>query len=115
MASSGKTSKLAQLGPRLATFDSARVTAPPKTAAPLYHTPEYRAWRAAVIARSGYRCEAIDNGQRCGKGRASGDRLFADHKHEVRDGGALFDTDNGKCLCGSHHSGKTAQARAARR
>jgi hypothetical protein len=41
--------------------------------------------------------------------------MFADHVVEVKDGGALYDVANGKCLCGSHHSAKTAQARAARR
>ncbi|OYW50928.1 MAG: hypothetical protein B7Z34_03715 [Novosphingobium sp. 12-62-10] len=52
--------------------------------------------------------------KRCRKA-APDHRMFADHKVEIKDGGAPFDLDNGQCLCGQHHSLKTAQARAARR
>jgi len=91
-----------------------RVPTPPKTADALYHTPEYQLWREHVIARAGRRCEAIDDGRRCSKAEPH-NRMFADHKVEVKDGGLPFDVDNGQCLCGAHHTRKTARARAARR
>jgi len=100
--------------PRLATAGARRVATPPKVAADLYHAPEYRAWREAVIVRAGRRCEAIEGGKRCWK-REPHNRMFADHKVEIRDGGSRFDLDNGQCLCGGHHTAKTAQERAKRR
>jgi len=106
--------RLGYMPPRIPTIDTRRVKGPPKQAAAVYDTPEYRAWRTAVIARAGGRCEAIQNGRRCTKA-APGHRMFADHKREISDGGAKFDPQNGECLCGSHHSAKTARARAARR
>jgi hypothetical protein len=80
---------------------------PEKTADPWYWTPEHRAWREFVIARAGGVCE------RPGCGRRE-PRMFADHVVELKDGGAALDPANGECLCGSHHSLKTAAARAAR-
>ena len=99
---------------RLQTVNFQTVACMPKTAAAIYQTAEYRQWREAVIARAGRRCEAVDGGKRCWKAEPR-NRMFADHKREIRDGGAPFDLDNGQCLCGSHHTAKTAQARAARR
>lgn len=98
----------------LPSMDGRRIAVLPKQAAPVYHTPEYRAWRAAVIARAGGRCEAVDEGRRCEKAEP-GHRMFADHRVEIRDGGAKHDVANGQCLCGAHHTIKTARARAARR
>lgn len=95
-------------------IDFRRIPAPAKEALPIYQTPEYRAWREAVIARAGRRCEAVDRGRRCPKAEPL-HRMFADHKQELRDGGDPFDIDNGECLCGGHHTAKTARARAARR
>ena len=108
-------SKLQTLKPGVATLDARRVSLPPKTADAAYQGVAYREWREAVIARAGRRCEALDErGRRCAKAEPR-HRMFADHIAEVRDGGARFDPKNGQCLCGSHHSAKTAQARAARR
>ncbi|HZT52362.1 MAG TPA: HNH endonuclease signature motif containing protein [Stellaceae bacterium] len=104
---------LGRVAPQLPTFRPPSLT-PPKEVRPVYTSPEYARWRDQVIERAGGRCEAIDNGIRCRKARPR-HRLFADHKHELRDGGALFDPANGECLCGAHHSRKTAAARAARR
>lgn len=86
-----------------------------KKADPFYLTPEYRVWREAVIAKAGRRCEGIDQrtGRRCTKAEPR-NRMFADHVIEVSDGGARYDPANGRCLCGSHHTLKTVQARAAR-
>jgi hypothetical protein len=105
--------RLGLMGHRVATLDTRRVQPPPKTVAPLYQTPEYREWQGKVIARAGGRCEAVDNGKRCWKAQPR-NRMFADHVIEVTDGGAPFDVSNGQCLCGSHHTAKTARARAAR-
>lgn len=96
------------------TLDIRRIAPDPKRADPVYQTPEYRLWRDQVITRAGGRCEAITNGKRCWKGTSHGHRMFADHILELRDGGSLLDPSNGMCLCGAHHSAKTAQARAAR-
>jgi hypothetical protein len=41
-------------------------------------------------------------------------RIFGDHIVERKDGGAYLDEDNVQLLCGSCHTAKTAQARAAR-
>lgn len=89
------------------------VPLPPKQVDRFYLSPEHRAWRERVIARAGRRCEAIDDGIRCSKAEPK-HRMFADHIDERRDGGAWLAPANGKCLCGKHHSLKTAQARAKR-
>jgi len=107
--------RLATVGMRIGSFDARRVKPPPKVAKDIYHTTEYTTWRETVITRAGGRCEAIDNGKRCWKGQRHGHRVFADHKVELTDGGAPFDPANGECLCGSHHTLKTARARADRR
>lgn len=102
------------VGPALRTFDPRAVKPEPKRSAPVYHTPEYRAWRDEVVLRAGGRCEAVEGGRRCTKGEPF-HRMFADHVVEIRDGGSPIDPANGQCLCGAHHSAKTALARAARR
>lgn len=89
------------------------VSRSPKRADPIYHLPEHRAWRDAVIEQAGHRCEAMDNGRRCTKA-APNHRLFADHIVEVSDGGARYNLANGQCLCGSHHTIKTNQAKVRR-
>ena len=106
--------KLATTRPNLAAFDGRRVKAPAKTAATIYQSPEFRAWRETVITRAAGQCEAVNNGARCRKAQPR-HRMFADHKIELTDGGAPFDPDNGQCLCGAHHSAKTFAARAGRR
>src|SRR5215470_3184794 len=100
--------KLRSLAPMVRTIDT-------RTAKrdPLYATPEFRAWRAKVVARAGGRCEVVTHGYRCTKAQPI-HRLFADHVIEVKDGGAPFDVANGQCLCGPHHLMKTAQARRNR-
>ncbi|HEX4302847.1 MAG TPA: HNH endonuclease signature motif containing protein [Rhizomicrobium sp.] len=105
--------KLRMLGARIATIDTRAVKPPPKTVDPFYLMPEHVAWAAAVIAKAGMRCEWVENGRRCTKS-APEHRMFADHMKERRDGGAPFDPANGQCLCGSHHSLKTARERARR-
>lgn len=104
--------KIPRIGSRIPTVDTRRIKLPEKSADPELLTKEHRAWRAAVLERAGYRCEAIDHGERC-QVRAPA-RLFADHIVERRDGGAPLSMANGQCLCGSHHTRKTAAERAAR-
>jgi len=100
------------LRPSIAAMDVRSARPAPKVADPELLTPEHRAWRAAVLRRAGYRCEAVDDGKRC-EVRAPA-RLFADHIIERKDGGAPLDPANGQCLCGSHHSAKTIAERAKR-
>jgi 5-methylcytosine-specific restriction endonuclease McrA len=58
-----------------------------------------------LVASRGKAC------QECGR---SDVRLFGDHVHEIKDGGALLDPTNIRLLCGSCHTKKTAKTRAAR-
>lgn len=102
--------KLRTLAPRIRTIETRAVLPPPKTAAPIYRTPEYARWRAEVIARANGRCQDPD----CKARHYPGQRLFADHIVELRDGGAPFDPANGMARCGSSHTRKTAHARAVR-
>ncbi|WP_245445631.1 HNH endonuclease signature motif containing protein [Metarhizobium album] len=53
-------------------------------------------------------------GRRCEECGRTDTRIFGDHIVEVRDGGALLDPANVRCLCGSCHTRKTAAARAKR-
>jgi uncharacterized protein YfaQ (DUF2300 family) len=88
-----------------------RIAVQPKQADPIYRTPEYQAWRAKVINRAGGRCQWRDGATVCG---IKDPRMFADHIVELQDGGAPYDTANGQCLCGSHHTIKTNLERARR-
>ncbi|NVO13884.1 MAG: HNH endonuclease [Rhodoplanes sp.] len=97
--------RLATLGRRLATLDTRSAPPIPKDTDPHYSTQAHRAWRAGVYRRAGYACEA------CG---ARGVKLYADHIHELRDGGAALDPANGQCLCAGCHMVKTTTARAER-
>lgn len=99
--------RLAALPARIGSVDPRRLQPMPKVVDNHYHTPEHRAWRAAVIRRAGGQCQAAG----CGRG---GVRLFADHVVELKDGGAPFDLGNGQALCGACHSRKTLAARADR-
>jgi 5-methylcytosine-specific restriction protein A len=99
--------RLRNLQSRIAIIDTQTAKPAPKVADALYSTPEYRAWRNKVITRALGRC------QWPGCTRAE-PRMFADHIIEVKDGGAPYDPTNGQCLCGRHHSLKTARVRAAR-
>jgi len=105
--------RLRSLAPLVRTLNTSTTRLPPRQMDPVYNTPEFQAWRAQVVERAGYRCEAIDNGHRCSKARPD-HRLYADHIIELRDGGQPFDLNNGRCLCASHHEIKTIEARARR-
>jgi len=102
------------LAPLVPKCDSRTVRAEPKRADPFYHEPRHKQFRGMVLARAGYRCEALDaQGNRCTKA-APEHRLFADHIDERKDGGEFYDPANGQCLCGSHHTSKTMRERARR-
>jgi 5-methylcytosine-specific restriction enzyme A len=93
--------------------DGRTVKPEPKSADPFYHSEGHGQFRDAVLQHAGYRCEWIEDGQRCTKA-APRHRLFADHKVERQDGGNPYDPNNGMCLCGSHHTIKTQRERAKR-
>jgi len=105
--------KLRSLAPLVRTTNTATTPHPPKVKAEVYTTPQFRAWRAAVVARAGHRCEAMVLGHRCTKAQPD-HRMYADHIIEISDGGSVLDINNGRCLCGSHHQIKTVQARIHR-
>ena|SRR5215475_10031374 len=93
---------------------AARVALPPKAKDPIYDAPEFKRWRAIVLARAGNRCEALDpQGFRCIKASPRW-TMYADHIIEVKDGGSLLSLSNGQCLCASHHEIKTLAARKFR-
>lgn len=108
----GKIRTLAPLVPRSTGFT---VKPPPKRADAELLTEQHRAWRLVVCRRAGWRCEWVENGVRCGKSAANGDRMVADHIVERADGGAHLDPANGQCLCIQHNTLKGSQSRAARR
>lgn len=78
-------------------------------------SPEYKAWRDAVLERASWFCEI--RGERC-----TGTATQADHIRNVREGGARFDVSNGQAACAPCHKAKTqdeaqrgrARARAPR-
>ena len=88
---------------RAASLAAARVQE--RTPLAHYQTPEHRAWRMHVLKRAGFKCE------NCG---AQFRTLYADHIHEIKDGGSLLDPANGQCLCGQCHNTKTIRERKAR-
>jgi 5-methylcytosine-specific restriction enzyme A len=106
-----KAPRLTTLRPRVA-MASQRLTPRERQIDPYYSSAEHRAWRTTVYRRAGWRCEAMENGQRCEASAARGDRMFADHVIERRDGGA--DQGEGRCYCGSHHTSKTNDERSKR-
>lgn len=81
--------------------------APPTKADGFYQSAQYKAWRDVVKTRARYQCEAIEYGRRC-EARTPRARLYADHVHEIQDGGDPLDPANGQCLCHRHHQLKSA-------
>jgi len=89
----------------LTALDTSIARVPPKTTDGFYLSKEWRALLASVIKQRGRMCE------RCGR---TGCRIFGDHIHELKDGGARLDPKNVMLLCGSCHTSKTAHAKARR-
>jgi 5-methylcytosine-specific restriction endonuclease McrA len=92
------TSPLSMLNNRTIPFE-------PKRADEVYRSPGHAVWSKTIVMRANMRCED------CGR---PGVRLFADHIHEIKDGGSLYELDNGQALCGSCHTIKTLGERAKR-
>ncbi|MCK1577832.1 HNH endonuclease [Bradyrhizobium sp. 174] len=108
-------SRIPTLGSRIATLDTRKAKPLPKKADPHYQTAEHEAWAEFVKKRAGYRCEHVDDGKRCWRSVEKGYRLFADHIVEIKDDPSrALDRDNGRCLCGSHHTIKTLEERKNR-
>lgn len=106
--------RLRSLAPLVRTTNTSTTPLPPKQKDVVYTTPAYGAWRTAVVGRAGGRCEAVDKyGHRCTNEQPH-HRMYADHIKELKDNGSLFDITNGQCLCASHHTLKTIEARARR-
>ena len=106
--------KLRTLSPLVRTTNTATTPLPPKTKDVVYTTPQYAAWRTAVVHRAGGRCEYVDrHGHRCTKEQPY-HRMYSDHIVELKDNGSLLDINNGQCLCASHHTMKTMEARYRR-
>ncbi|MEP9389640.1 HNH endonuclease [Mesorhizobium sp. KR9-304] len=107
--------KLRMMVPAIRTMDTRTVKVAPKRADPFYLTPEWRALMDAIIVeRFGSRAHARCEDRQCQYPHRRGIRVFGDHIIEIKDGGALLDRRNIKCVCGSCHTRKTAAARAAR-
>ncbi len=100
--------------PRLAVHDTRTARPLPKQADPELRTAAHRAWRLDVCRRAGWRCEWVEQGQRCEASQQRGDVMIADHVIERADGGALLDLDNGQCLCTAHNTLKGNRARSRR-
>ena len=90
-------------GLRTASLAAARVQE--RTPLAHYQTPEHRAWRMHVLKRAGFKCE------QCGSQFRT---LYADHIHEIKDGGALLDPANGQCLCHNCHVSKSIREKNRR-
>jgi hypothetical protein len=105
--------RIKMLAPPVPKGDGRTVKPEPKRADPFYQSVGHEAFRHAVLSRAGHRCEWTEDSKRCEKA-APQHRLFADHINERRDGGDPCDPNNGMCLCGSHHTIKTARERARR-
>jgi 5-methylcytosine-specific restriction protein A len=102
-------------GQKLKPSTRIKVRLPEKKAEPFYLTPEWRALMDSIIVeRFGSRAKARCEDPQCRQPHRLGIRIFGDHVVERKDGGALLDRRNILCRCGSCHTRKTSEARAAR-
>ena len=105
--------KLKSIKPLLRARDVSTTPLPRKTKAPVYNSPEFIAFRAGVLRRANYQCEATDqHGRRCTKAQPHY-TIIAHHICELADGGS-HDLSNGMALCAAHHQHATMKARARR-
>lgn len=88
-----------------------KVRPAPKVAASFYLSPEWRDLVKQLIAQRGRQCE--DPAHDPSRPR-DGIRIFGDHICELRDGGSPLDPRNVMLRCGSCHTKKTTETRAAR-
>lgn len=94
-------------GGRLAQPDTSRSG---KQADPFYVSPEWKAFRNALIKERGWRCED----PKCEAPRGPWKQIYGDHIVEIADGGAKLDRHNVLLRCGACHGRKTRDARAKR-
>jgi 5-methylcytosine-specific restriction protein A len=105
-----KQPRLTVLRPRVE-MASQRLAPRPKTAAPVYSSPEWRALIANIIRERGRRCED----PKCqSPNRALGQKIYGDHIIELSDGGALLDPCNVLLRCAPCHGKKTTTERNKR-
>ncbi|GEN61698.1 HNH endonuclease signature motif containing protein [Acetobacter nitrogenifigens] len=97
--------RLRCVGALVRSIDTRIAVPPPKRADAFYLSKPWRDLMRRLIEKRGRSCE------KCGR---TGTRLFGDHVHELKDGGAPLDPSNVQLLCGSCHTTKTARARAIR-
>jgi 5-methylcytosine-specific restriction enzyme A len=97
--------RIPTIGHRIPTADTRRVKPPPKQAESFYTSA---AW---IEMRDRVRREARGRCQRPG---CTNPGRIVDHIVELRDGGAPLARSNLELLCQSHHTAKTADARARR-
>lgn len=112
-----KRARITMIGTRIPTMDTRTVKMPPseKVADAHYGTPEHRAWALEVKRRAGWRCEIIENGQRCKCSKANGNQIYAGHIKNLRDHPELAtDPANGRAECNSHNTRAGIQDRAKR-
>ena len=81
-----------------------RLPAAPKVALPFYQSAEWRALSEQIKAERGRVC------QLCGKHGY----VIADHRVELRDGGAALERTNIQLLCAPCHGRKTEQRKRER-
>jgi hypothetical protein len=103
-------SRLTTLGRRVPPA-SARLSRRPRTTEPFYSSPEWRALVRDLIATRGRRCE---DPQCTTPNRGADQRIYGDHIHELKDGGAPLDPSNVMLRCAPCHGRKTAQEAAKR-
>jgi len=96
--------RLTNLKPRCPVLEN-RIRPPPKVADSFYLTKEWRRARDLARELGGYQCSEC---------RVTGVTLFVDHKVELQDGGAPYDQDNLRLLCGRCHTIKTVRIRSER-
>jgi hypothetical protein len=72
---------------------------------------EWRTFIARIIKARGRVCQ---HPQCRTPNRGAGQRIFGDHIHELKDGGALLDSSNVMLMCSPCHGIKTANERGKR-
>jgi 5-methylcytosine-specific restriction protein A len=105
-----KPPRLRCIGPLVPTMDTRSAKPPPKEVDGYYRSPEHRAWAEEGARLAQGRCQD----PRCKAPDRVHERLFADHIQELKDEGAALDPKNRMMRCGSCHTRKTVEARAAR-
>jgi hypothetical protein len=109
-----KQPRIHTLKPRIVTLDTRTVKPPPKQVDDHYNSPEHRAWALEVKRRAGWRCEHVEDGERC-HNRHPTSVIYADHIKSLKDYPELaLVPSNGRAACNSHNTRAGIQARAQR-